>query len=118
MNELVRLLGPHQGAHLEHANGQSGYDGGMFSQRLLQDLAVVVIVVERADLWDAAKALKGTQIQLVDVGEVRVGDDDIGQRLDIAQTVGYPTRLQLVSHEARETRDGRVCYLVGSSSRQ
>ena len=45
VDELVRLLGPHQGPHLEHANGQPGYDGGVLSQRLFQHLAVVVVVV-------------------------------------------------------------------------
>jgi hypothetical protein len=96
VDELVRLLGPHQGAYLEHANGQPGYDGGMLPQRLFQHLAVLVVVIERANFWDATEALKGAQVQLVDVGEVRVGDDDIRQRLDVTQTVGYPTGLQLV----------------------
>jgi hypothetical protein len=90
-HELVRLLGLHEAAHLEHANGQAGYHGRMFGQRLLQHLAVLFVVLERLDLGHATEALKGSQVRLVYVGEVRVGHDDIGQRLDIAQTVGKPT---------------------------
>jgi hypothetical protein len=101
--ELVRLLGPHQGTHLEHTDGQSGYDGGMLTQRLFQHLAVLVVVVKGANFGDATETLKGAQVQLVDVGEVRVGDDDVRQRLDVAQTVCYPAGLQLVAHDIRRT---------------
>lgn len=91
VHELVRLFGPHQAAHFEHANGEAGDDGGMLLERLLQDLAILVVVLERADLGHAAESLKGAQVQLVDMGEVRVGDDDIGQRLDVTQAVGDST---------------------------
>ena len=63
----------------------------MLLERLLQDLAILVVVLERADLGHAAESLKGAQVQLVDMGEVRVGDDDIGQRLDVTQAVGDST---------------------------
>jgi hypothetical protein len=89
-HELVRLLGLHEAAHLEHANGQAGYHG------------------------HATEALKGSQVRLVYVGEVRVGHDDVGQRLDVAQTVGKPVGIQ---HGAGSLHILSI-YLVGSSRRQ
>jgi hypothetical protein len=66
----------------------------VLGERLLQQLAVVVIVLERPDLLYAAEALEGSVVELVDVSEVGVGDDDIGEGLDVAQTMGYPGLLQ------------------------
>jgi hypothetical protein len=86
-HELVRLLGLHEAAHLEHANGQAGYHGRVLGQRLLQHLAVLFVVFKRLDLGHATEALKGAQVRLVYVGEMRVGYHDVGQRLDVAQTV-------------------------------
>jgi hypothetical protein len=113
-HELVRLLGLHEAAHLEHADGQAGYHGRVFGQRLLQQLAVLFVVVERLDLGHATEALKGSQVRLVYVGEVRVGHDDVGQRLDVAQTVGKPVGIQ---HGAGSLHILSI-YLVGSSRRQ
>lgn len=90
-HELVRLLGLHEAAHLQHANGQAGYDGGVLGQGLLQHLAVLLVVLERANLGHAAKALKGAQVRLVHMGEMRVGDDDVGQSLDVTKAVRQST---------------------------
>lgn len=62
----------------------------MLSESLLEYLAVLVVVLERAYLGDATKTLKGSQIQLVDMSKVRIGDDNIGQSLDIAEAMGKP----------------------------
>ena len=62
----------------------------MLRQRFLQYLAVPLIIVQGANFRDTTKALEGTQILLVYVGEVRVCDDNVGQRLDVAQAMGYP----------------------------
>lgn len=88
VHEFVRLLRPHQAADLKHAEGQPGDDGGMLSQRLPQHLAVFLVVIEGTNLGDPAKALKGGEIELVDVGEMGVRNDDIGQGLDVTQAVG------------------------------
>ena len=53
-----------------------------------------------------AEALKGTQVQLVDMGEVGVGDNDVGQRLDVAQTMGYPTGRELGHYGCQKTGIG------------
>lgn len=87
-HEAVGCLGLDKAADLEDANGEAGDDGGMFGQGVLQDVAVAVVVVEGLDDGDAAKALKSAQVALVDVGKVGVGDNDVGERLDVAQAVG------------------------------
>jgi hypothetical protein len=62
VHELVRRLGSHQATHFEHTERQPGDDGRMLCQRLLQYLAISLVVIEGADLWDAAKTLKGSEI--------------------------------------------------------
>jgi hypothetical protein len=84
----------------------------MFRQCLFEHLAVAVIVVDGADLGDSAKALKGAQVRFVYVGEVGIGDDDVGQGLDIAQAVGKSGLSEMMIGDA----GGQ--YLVGSSRRQ
>lgn len=86
-HELVRLLGLHEAAHLEHADSQAGYDGGMLRQGLLQEVAVLLVIFQRAYLGHSAKALEGTQVRLVDMGEVRVCNNDVWQGLDITQAM-------------------------------
>lgn len=78
VHEFVRLLGPHQATHFKDTQGQTGDDSGVFRQCLLQYLAIFLIVVEGANFWNAAKTLKGTEVLLVDMGEMGVRNDDIG----------------------------------------
>jgi hypothetical protein len=59
----------------------------MLGQRLFQHLAVLVIVLQRSYLRHATEALEGSEVRLVDMGKVRVGDDNIWQGLDIAKPV-------------------------------
>jgi hypothetical protein len=86
----------------------------MFIERLFQHLAVSVIVLERTDLLDTAKSLEGSEVQLVDVGEVGIRNDYIGQRLNVPEAVGYPAGLQCLDREKKCA----VSHLVGSSRRQ
>jgi hypothetical protein len=83
-HELIGILSLHEAAHLQYTNRQTGYDSCMLGQRLLQDLAVFVIVLQRSYLRYATEALEGSQVRLVDVGEMGVGDDNIWEGLDIA----------------------------------
>jgi hypothetical protein len=85
----------------------------MLRQCLFQDLAVAIVVLDCTNLGDATEALKGAQVGFVDMGEVGVGDDDVGQGLDIAQTVGKSRRSET---QPRGHVQGQ--YLVGSSRRQ
>jgi hypothetical protein len=82
-------------------------------QCLFQNLAVAIVVLDCANLGDATEALKGAQVGLVYMGEVGVGDDNVGQGLDIAQTVG---KSRVSGLQARVHLRGQ--YLVGSSRRQ
>jgi hypothetical protein len=66
----------------------------MLGQRLLQHLAVLLVVFQGPDLVHAAESLESAQVRLVDVGEVGVRYDDIWQRLDIAETVRQPSKSQ------------------------
>ena len=85
----------------------------MFGQGFLEHLAVVFVVVEGADFGDSAKAFKSSEIELVDVGEMGICDDDIGQCLDVAQAVGYSTGLQ---HRVRQRIGGGVQTWSGAPS--
>jgi hypothetical protein len=85
----------------------------MLGQCLFQNLAVAIVVLDCANLGDATEALKGAQVGLVYMGKVGVGDDNVGQGLDIAQTVGKSRMLEM---QARVHFQGQ--YLVGSSRRQ
>jgi hypothetical protein len=97
-HKLVRLLGLHEAAHLEHANGQAGYYGRVLGQGLLEYLAVVFIIFERADLGHATKALKGAQVRFVHMCEVRVRYYDVGKRLYVAKTVRKSNGFSAKSH--------------------
>lgn len=96
-HELVRLLWLHEAAHLEHANGKAGYYRRVLRQRLLQHLAVFLVVLEGANFRHASKALKRAQVGLVDMGEVGIGYYHVWQRLDVAQPVCKPTWLAIQS---------------------
>lgn len=85
----------------------------MLGQSLLENLAVLVIVLQCAYLGYATKALKGSKIRLVDMGEMGVGDDDIGQGLDVSEAMG-----QSAADQQGFVRAKTPCYLVGSSSLQ
>ena len=89
-HELVCFLRCHEAANLKDANGQARDDSGMLGQGLVEHLAVSLVVLKRADGGNATEAFEGTQVELVNVGQVGIGNDDVGQRLDIAQTVGKP----------------------------
>ena len=78
---------------MQDAYGQPGDDGGMFVQRILEHLAVLIIVIERTNLGKAAEAFKGLEIELVDVRKMGIGDHDVGQRLDVAQAVGDTSQI-------------------------
>jgi hypothetical protein len=71
----------------------------MLCQRFLEDLAVAVIVFDCANLGDATEALEGAQVGFVYMGEVGIGDDNVGQSLDVAQPMGKPGQ--------SETKGGR-----------
>lgn len=113
-HELVRFLCSHEPTNLEHANGQTRNDGGMLGQGFFQQLTVTLIVLEGPDFGHATEALKGTQIQLVDMGKVRVGNDDVGQRLDVTEAMGKPVECQQSGRKSR----AEGIDLFGSSSRQ
>ena len=85
----------------------------MLCQRFFEDFAVTVVVFNCANFGDATEALEGAQVGLVYVGEVGIGDDDVGQSLDVAQTVG---KSGVSGMEGG--RGGYEQYLVGSSRRQ
>ena len=62
----------------------------MLSQRIADDLAITLVILHIFDLSDSTKGLKSFVVQLVDVGHVRIRDDDIGQRLHVTETMGKP----------------------------
>lgn len=59
----------------------------MFLKRLADKLAVSIVVFYRFDLADSAQIFEGLIVQLIDMGHVWVGDDDIRQGLHITEAV-------------------------------
>lgn len=90
VHELVHFCGTHQVLALENPHRQSRDDGQVLSQRIADDLAIALIVLDSLDLSDPAESLKSLVVELVDVGHVRIRDHDIGQRLHITETVRNP----------------------------
>lgn len=113
-HELVGFLWLDEASHLQDACCETGYDGRVLGQRLLEHLAILVIVLQRAYFGYATKALKGAQVGFVDMGKMGIGDDDVGQGLDIAKTMGEPAESQ------QDVLAGRAPWydLVGSSNLQ
>jgi hypothetical protein len=90
----------------------------MFLERLGQHLAVFFVVLQRPDFGHTAEALECSQVRLVDMGEVRIRDDDVGEGLDITQAVGESMRLSMAAIGAHET-SGRTSWAArGGSSLQ
>lgn len=90
VHEAVELLRVHQVAALEDALGELGYDGEVAPEVLADELAQAIVVVERLDLLEAAEGVEGVVVEVVDMVDVAVGDDDVGEALDVAEAVGYP----------------------------
>ena len=105
VHKLVRLLGLHEALTFNDCHGKLWYDSQMFLQcltypisirsrrrevrdDLCNNLAVSVVVVDSLDLAHSSKGLEGSVIELVDVGHVRICDNNIWQGLHISQPVG------------------------------
>ena len=94
VHKFICLVGLHEAAHLQDANGQPRYHSRMLLERIFEYLTIPIIILERADLGNATKALEGSKIELVHVGEMGVCNNNIRQRLHVAQTVRDPTAPQ------------------------
>ena len=66
----------------------------MLLERLLQHLAVLVIVFQRPYFGNAAKALECSEIEFIYMGEVGVRDDHVGECLDVTEPVCYSVAIQ------------------------
>ena len=61
-HELVGFLWLDEASHLQDTCCKAGYDGRVLGQRLLKNLAILVIVLQRAYFGYATKALKSAQV--------------------------------------------------------
>jgi hypothetical protein len=77
VHEIVQLIRLHQVARLQHPDGQTWYDGGMFFQSLLQYLAVTVVIFDGSNFRHTSKALESLEVRLVHVGKVWVRNNDV-----------------------------------------
>lgn len=93
----------------------------MLPQRPFQHIAVAVIVVQGFDLGHAAQQIEGFVVEFVDVGQMRVGHDDVRKPLHVSNSVGNPVtaaaaadqqRGQLESH-IRQRGVCRPCWELG-----
>lgn len=58
IHELVHFRGTHQVLTLEYAHGQPRYDGQMLSQRITDDFAIALVILDRFDLSNATEGLE------------------------------------------------------------
>ena len=79
-----------------YAHSQLGDDCEVLFQILVDDLAQFVVVLERLNLLDFSKGVEGVVVKVVDVADVAVGDDDIGELLH-------------VSYAMRQSGDREIC---------
>lgn len=59
----------------------------MLLQHLAEHIAEPIIVVQTADLGDHAEPLKRFIVQFINEGKMWVRHDDVGQLLDISETM-------------------------------
>lgn len=64
----------------------------MSMQRLLEDSAKLVVVVLIVDFFDLTEGIEGFAVELVDVRDVGIRYNDVGELLHISNTVSYPSR--------------------------
>lgn len=77
VHELVQVAGVHQSSTLKNAHGQLGYHGQMALKVMTDDFAQLVVVLERLDLLDLPKGIKGVVVQIVDFVNVTIRNDDV-----------------------------------------
>lgn len=90
VHELVQLRGIHESVTFKDAHCQFGDHWEMRLQHGADGLAEAVIVLCGFNLLDLAEGIEGCVVQVVDLIDVRVGHDNIGQALHIADAVGDP----------------------------
>ena len=79
---------PHQALTFQNPHGQVWDHGEVLFESLPENIAVVVIVIQSPNLWHCAKPLKSLVVKLVYVGQVRVGQDNVGEFLHIPKAMG------------------------------
>lgn len=87
VHQPVHLVGWKQIPTLQNSRRQIGDHHKMLLEHFAQDITEAIIIFQAADLGDHSKSLKSFIVQFVYEGEVWVGDNHIGQLLDISQTV-------------------------------
>ena len=78
VHELVKLLRRHHVLALDDTHRLIGYYRQMFLERFSDDSAVAIIIFHRFDFFHPPQRLKSFVVQFVDVGHMRVADDDEG----------------------------------------
>ena len=61
----------------------------MLLERLSDDSTQSLIVLDRSHLAHTSEPVERRVVEVVDVRHVRVGDHDVGQRLHVAESMGY-----------------------------
>lgn len=119
IHKLVHLFGVDKPLAFMDAHSQLRYDGQVLLEVLANDVAQVIVVVERLDLLDLAEGIEGVVVEIVDILDVRVRDDDVRQLLHISDSMGYSVHNSIST--ANSTRilgnSEGTTNLVGSSVR-
>jgi hypothetical protein len=92
VHELVELCWVHEPVALEDAHSQLRNHRQMCLEHGAYCLAEVVIVLDRFDFLHFPERVEGVVIQVIDLVEVWVRDDDVGQLLHVPDPVGDSRR--------------------------
>lgn len=84
VHELIQLFWSHHILALNDTHGKPRDDGQVLLKVFADDRAVPIIVFRSLDLGHSSQCLKGLIVELVDVGHVRIRDNNERQCLHVA----------------------------------
>lgn len=87
-HEIVDLLRRHPALNLERGQGEFGDDDEVILEGLFDSLTQLVVVLDRLDFGEVVKLVEGLEVEVVDVGEMPVREDVVGEALEVPDPVG------------------------------
>ena len=87
----------------------------MILQHLTYDLAISVVVVDCANLWNPTEHIEGLVVEFIDMGDVWIAHNAVWKFLHISNAMSQPAG-RLTKH-SRSQFVQQQPYLVGSSVR-
>lgn len=88
VHQPVHLVRWSEVATLQHSHRQIWNCNQMLSQHFFESLTEHIIVLQASNLRDYPELLKGFVVEFVYKGDMGVGNHNVGQLLDVPQTMG------------------------------